>query len=557
MKLYLSWIKNNKKWFWYIIPSVIIISLIITTVRINDIEEEKIEGTFVDNQIKVQETIVKSISKNISSEFELIISEMEGLADSEAIQKDLGNVDSSKIIEETFNKMNSIAPTAQILAVDENSIVVSQVSHHHTSFVGKKLEGLSSFLNEQKNSLETKPEIFTIRSPPFLEPEIAIIKQVVDKQTQISKGFIMVTIPPNQFFERHGNIYDIKSQFLVALDKNFIILVHPQTDLIGQNFYNASILEDINRNKILNNHYKNVRTGQLTTVILESKNDENEVIDSGIPIVVNGEIELLFSVITPIKSINKEISDIVLADKLQTSLILVVAAGFLAVFLFKFSENFRKEKLVIIGQLASNIAHDMRNPLGTIRSSSQRIQTQNKNQNNIIDDEILRINRSIKRMSHQVEGVLNYVRTTPIIPSKTSVRKMLNYSLELVEVPENIKVQLPENDVIIECDSEKLEIVFVNLILNAVQAIGDDQGTITIRLMEKSNDIQIDFENSGSPIPEKEISEIFKPLFTTKLKGTGLGLSSCKNIIEEHKGKITAISNPVTFTIILPKQVSE
>jgi len=126
-----------------------------------------------------------------------------------------------------------------------------------------------------------------------------------------------------------------------------------------------------------------------------------------------------------------------------------------------------------------------------------------------------------------------------------------------VEVPENIKVQLPENDVIIECDSEKLEIVFVNLILNAVQAIDDDQGTITIRLIEKSNDIQIDFENSGPPIPEKEISEIFKPLFTTKLKGTGLGLSSCKNIIEEHKGKITAISNPVTFIIILPKQVSE
>ena len=131
---------------------------------------------------------------------------------------------------------------------------------------------------------------------------------------------------------------------------------------------------------------------------------------------------------------------------------------------------------------------------------------------------------------------------------------MLNYSLDLVEVPKNVKVVLPKNDAIIECDSEKLEIVFTNLILNAVQAIGvDDESTITIRLTEKHVDVKLEFENSGPPIPDDQMSEIFKPLFTTKLKGTGLGLSSCKNIVEQHKGTITVTSNPVTFTIRLPK----
>ena len=109
------------------------------------------------------------------------------------------------------------------------------------------------------------------------------------------------------------------------------------------------------------------------------------------------------------------------------------------------------------------------------------------------------------------------------------------------------------SDVTIECDSEKLEMVFVNLILNAVQAIDSDDGTITIRLTDKRTNLKLEFENSGPLIPDDKLSEIFKPLFTTKLKGTGLGLTSCKNIIEQHKGMINVTSNPVIFTISLQK----
>lgn len=220
-----------------------------------------------------------------------------------------------------------------------------------------------------------------------------------------------------------------------------------------------------------------------------------------------------------------------------------------------FHKQTEREKLATIGQLSSNIAHDLRNPLGAIKSSSRRIENQNKNQNQVIDDEVARINRSVKRMSHQVEGVLNYIRLVPLVPTIKSVKEMLKYSLDVVEIPKNIKVNLPENDTTFECDSEKLEIVFINLILNAVQAIGSDEGTITIRLTDSRSDLKLEFENSGPPIPDDQLLEIFKPLFTTKLKGTGLGLSSCKNIIEQHKGMITATSNPVTFTIYLLKRL--
>ncbi|NNM03211.1 MAG: GHKL domain-containing protein, partial [Nitrosopumilus sp.] len=94
--------------------------------------------------------------------------------------------------------------------------------------------------------------------------------------------------------------------------------------------------------------------------------------------------------------------------------------------------------------------------------------------------------------------------------------------------------------------------------LNAVQAIDNDtNGSITIKLEEKTSNVKIEFENSGPPIPNDKLPHIFKPLFTTKLKGTGLGLSGCKNIIEQHKGKISATSNPVVFTITLPKKIDD
>lgn len=534
-------------------PSIIVITLIVVTIELQNIEEEKIESSFNRNQIDIQETMALAISKNVSSDLQLLITELKNLAEDDEIQEDLGTERSNKIIQQTFDKLNEIVPTVQILGVDKNSVVLSQVSHRQISYVGSKLEGLSLFLDEQKNQISS-PVIFTIRNAPFIDPEIAILVPIIDKQSQSLKGHILITIQPNQFFANHGNVYDIDTQFIEVLDKNFIILTHPNYDLVGHSYFDV-FEEDLDNGNALREHYQKVASGIPDTITYEDSED-HDVIYSSIPIYINGKIELLFSIVTPLEGINSEITDIVLANKIQTSVVLVVASGFLGIFFIKLSQSHKKEKLAIIGQLASNVAHDMRNPLGTIRSSVQRIQRQNNSQNPIIDEELSRVRRSIKRMSHQVEGVLNYVRTTPINATKSSVMKMLGYSLELVEVPDNIKIILPEKDVEIECDYEKLEMAFVNLILNAIQAIGNDQGKIEISLSEEENSVTISFENSGPSISEKDITEVFKPLFTTKYQGTGLGLSGCKNIIEQHKGTITVNPNPVRFTIKIPKKFS-
>ena len=102
-------------------------------------------------------------------------------------------------------------------------------------------------------------------------------------------------------------------------------------------------------------------------------------------------------------------------------------------------------------------------------------------------------------------------------------------------------------------DHEKILVVFVNIILNAVQSIGQKDGHVLITLTETSSDVLLEIKNSGPDISQKDLEHIFDPLFTTKLEGTGLGLSSCKNIIEQHNGSIKATSGPVVFSIRLPK----
>ena len=246
--------------------------------------------------------------------------------------------------------------------------------------------------------------------------------------------------------------------------------------------------------------------------------------------------------------------------QIALGIINVVAHIFMIMFIWRIfnmyaAERIKAEKFAIIGRFASIIAHDMRNPLGIIRNSVTLIQGGDTSE--AVNKETERINRAIKRMSHQIEGVLNYVRTVPLVLESAPIRDILEQAVESITVPDNIKLNLPENDIIIYCDAEKLEFVFANLILNAVQIINDSPGCIDVRLKNSPDDdmLTLKFENSGPPIPQKNMFSLFDPLFTTKMQGTGLGLTSCQNIIERHNGTITCSNHPVTFTIRLPKDI--
>ena len=211
------------------------------------------------------------------------------------------------------------------------------------------------------------------------------------------------------------------------------------------------------------------------------------------------------------------------------------------------------DKLIHIGELTSRITHDMRNPLTVIINYSTMVR---KNSKNKLDkkslDQLALIEEEARKMYHQIEDVLNYVKLPPLKLQIHSLHDILKKVIERTQTSDDITIHLPKNNPQISCDIDKLEIVFVNLISNAIEAM-DKSGIISINSSETKDSVIIEVEDSGPGINDENLEKIFEPLFTTKTTGTGLGLASCKNIIERHRGTITAKNNPTTFTIKLPK----
>jgi signal transduction histidine kinase len=211
----------------------------------------------------------------------------------------------------------------------------------------------------------------------------------------------------------------------------------------------------------------------------------------------------------------------------------------------------KNERLTAIGELAASMAHDMKNPLGTIRTGTD-ILKRNIENNPEINNVIQRMDRATSRMSHQVEDVLNYIKRTPLSVKPIQIKSTIKSAIEVLDIPKTIQITVQGDDITVNCDEKKMEIVFINLILNSVQSIDQNQGIISIRIKQINKNIIIEIEDSGSGIPKDVLHDIFKPLVTTKQKGTGLGLASCKNIIEQHGGSISFQNNPTIFTVIIP-----
>ncbi|MDX1533606.1 MAG: HAMP domain-containing sensor histidine kinase, partial [Nitrosopumilaceae archaeon] len=165
-----------------------------------------------------------------------------------------------------------------------------------------------------------------------------------------------------------------------------------------------------------------------------------------------------------------------------------------------------------------------------------------------------RIDRAILRIVHLVDDVLDFVRVSDLNLQPVSVKSIFESAIDSIDVPTDVKITKPENDVTINCDFRKLEAVFSNLITNSIQAV-NNVGNITLRISDKGKSVLLEIEDDGPGISDSIATQIFDPLFTTKTYGTGLGLSICKSIIEKHAGDITVTSNPTTFKITLPKNL--
>jgi len=213
------------------------------------------------------------------------------------------------------------------------------------------------------------------------------------------------------------------------------------------------------------------------------------------------------------------------------------------------------ERLSAIGELTARLAHDLRNPLTVLKGVVEIARSKtNSGETSFTTKQIDMMERAIVRMSNQIDDVLEFVKIQSLHSTKNSLLDTIGLSLAKINKSDNVQIHIPETDVEFIYDSDKIEVVFDNLLTNCLQAINDN-GEITIRITDLEDGVEIDIEDSGDGVPNELLSRIFEPLFTTKKKGTGLGLASCKSIIEQHGGIITVKNKPSVFTIKLPKML--
>lgn len=220
------------------------------------------------------------------------------------------------------------------------------------------------------------------------------------------------------------------------------------------------------------------------------------------------------------------------------------------------AELVKSERLAAIGELAGMIGHDLRNPLTGIKNSAYFMKKKGSQLQLGQAKEMLEtIDKCVDYSNRIINDLLDYSREIHLALENQSPKKLLDDSLTIMNIPQNIKVknklcQTP----IIRVDPDKIKRVFTNLIKNAVDAMPDG-GKITVEGKEVKGGLEISFADTGIGIGDEIMPKLFSPLFTTKAQGMGFGLAICKRIIEAHRGAIsvrTVKGQGTTFTITLP-----
>jgi two-component system sensor histidine kinase HydH len=222
-------------------------------------------------------------------------------------------------------------------------------------------------------------------------------------------------------------------------------------------------------------------------------------------------------------------------------------------------EIHRKEKLAAIGGLAAGVAHEIRNPLSSIKGIASYYK--DKFAHGSEDYEMAGVMiEEVDRLSRVISELLEFARPTQLSWRTANINDLLAHSTRLVQqeaAAQNVRIALhpaPE-DLKAEVDPDRLTQCFLNLYLNALQAM-DDGGQLTIAGTRQGEDaVAIVIKDSGTGIAADDLTAIFDPYFTTKAQGTGLGLAIVHKVIEAHQGQIKVRSIPgegTAFTVILP-----
>lgn len=221
----------------------------------------------------------------------------------------------------------------------------------------------------------------------------------------------------------------------------------------------------------------------------------------------------------------------------------------------------RSERLAALGQLTAGLAHELRNPLGTIRASAEMLTKQSTKQRPEVMAEMAGyIGSEVDRMNALISNFLDFARPLQIHPASADLRTVfedvVKQQSELAKSRQvRLVVQGVDSSLCFYFDADLLKLALGNLVQNAIQASAAGQ-EVELRAAERTDDVLILVSDTGQGIQPEHLESIFNPFFTTKPEGIGLGLAIVSKIIDEHQGHVTVFSEPgrgTRFEITLPK----
>jgi signal transduction histidine kinase len=222
----------------------------------------------------------------------------------------------------------------------------------------------------------------------------------------------------------------------------------------------------------------------------------------------------------------------------------------------------RTARLSAIGELAAGVAHQINNPLFTVITDSHLLLEQLPSDSPAYESAAA-IQRAASRAGDVVQRLLDFSRAQPSTARPVDVNASIRQAVDLIRVQiephiARLVVELAPQLPFIEASEEHLQDVWINLLLNARDAVGQSENAmiqITTKLNVEREMIEIVIEDNGMGISEEALTQIFTPFFTTKTRGTGLGLAVCYDIVRYHGGSISvksALSQGATFIVSLP-----
>jgi PAS domain S-box-containing protein len=218
-------------------------------------------------------------------------------------------------------------------------------------------------------------------------------------------------------------------------------------------------------------------------------------------------------------------------------------------------ERLFSEKLAVTSRLVRMLAHEVRNPLTNVNLSAEQLEMELVDEDQMFYTQIIK--RNCARINNLITQLLQPSSSTDVSLFSQPVHKVLDEAIATAYDRAQLKrvrivTSYPSEELYIPLDSVSLQVAFLNLIINAIEAMEEEKGILRISIRSHADSLQVIFSDNGSGISEENMDKIFEPYYTGKNAGMGIGLATTLNILHAHHGRIdvqSEVGTGTTFTI--------